>query len=59
MISVFAAAAGIANTMLMATFERIEGGNAVLVREDGRQFKYPIAKLSEKSRAQLRALAAE
>ena len=44
---------------MKAVFGRIEGKEVVFVREDGRQFKYPIAKLSAESRAVLKELAAE
>ena len=42
---------------MKAVFERVEGDNAVLVREDGKSFKYPIPKLSEESRALIENLA--
>ena len=44
---------------IIAAYKGIEGDKVILLRKDGKTFKYPIAKLSEKSRAELKELAKE
>jgi hypothetical protein len=44
---------------IVAIFKGVEGGNAVLVTEDGRRFQYPLEKLSDPSRALIRELSGE
>ena len=41
---------------IVAVFKGVEAGNAILVLEDGRIFRYPLEKLSDGSRAKIRSL---
>ena len=41
---------------IVATFKGVESGNALLVTEDGRTFRYPLEKLSDESRALIKSL---
>ena len=42
---------------MQAVFKGVDGDSVVLVRDDGREFKYPIGKLSAESQAQVKRLA--
>ena len=43
---------------MSAIFRGLEGDNAVLEKADGQTFRYPLAKLSDESQAEIRNLIA-